>query len=136
MRLRPDFVVSSESLHFEVYLKIWVGLNQGHGLRAVWPFVKKRSILLNKWVIFEQMLSHLKGHGLDKDQPKSSNIPQSVSFQKTPQNSTSASRQPQNGHIFGTLILHLMASTEAILRLRPDFRVDLDSPWVDVHFMT
>ena len=82
-------MVSSESLHFEVYLKIWVGLNQGHGLRAVRPYVKKRSILLNKWVIFDQMLSHLIGHGLDKDQPKSSNMPQSVSFQTTPQNPTS-----------------------------------------------
>ena len=28
-----------------------------------------------------------------------------------------------------------MASTEAVLRLRPDFWVGLDSPWVGNHFM-
>ena len=69
MRLRLDFRVASERPLFELFLKVKVGLDQGHGLRAVRAFVKKCRFLLNKCAIFGCLIPHLKGRGLDQDQP-------------------------------------------------------------------
>ena len=59
----------------------------------------------------------------------------SVSLQMPQKNPASASRQPQNGLLKEGLFLHFLASSEAVLRLRPEFLGGMDSPWVDTHFI-
>ena len=84
---------------------------------------------------FSQKIASLQDCLLDKNQLSLSNIGQSVGFHMPPRNLTSASRQPQNDHFNEGLILHLLASSEAGLRLRPVFLVGIDSPWVDIYLI-
>ena len=97
--------------------------------------MKMLDFSLNRRTTFEQKFEFLQDFWLDKNQLTLSNIGPSVGFQMPPRNLTSASRQPQNDHFNEGLILHLLASSEAVLRLRPVFLVGIDSPWVDIYLI-
>ena len=98
--------------------------------------MKMLDFSLNKRTTFEQKFEFLQDYWLDKNKLTLSNIGTSVGFQMPPRNLTSASRQPQNGHFNEGLILHLLASSEAVLRQRPVILVGIDSPWVGLHLIT
>ena len=76
---------------------------------------------------FEQKFEFLQDYWLEKNKLTLSNIGPNVGFQMPPRNLASASRQLQNDHFNEGLILHLLASSEAVLRLRSDFLVASES---------